>query len=69
MGTIIRQHRRLTICRSVELTNTESEANPNNNLMMRRAGLSNFQVFRNIAEQLEKGLEDFAAKDYSELDL
>ena len=29
VGTIIRQHCRLTICRSVELTNTESEANPN----------------------------------------
>jgi len=26
------------------------------------------QEIRNIAEQLEKGLEDFAAKDYSELD-
>ena len=27
------------------LTNTDSEANPNNNLMMRQAGLSNWMGF------------------------
>ena len=34
------QHCRLTICRLVEFVKSEAEANPNNNLMIRRAGLS-----------------------------
>ena len=37
-GLLDRQHCHLTICRLVEFV--KSEANPNNNLMMRRAGLS-----------------------------
>ena len=52
-----RQHCRLSICIYwLSFTNTESEANQNNNLMMRRAGLSSRKCCRKcLCSKLEPG--------------
>ena len=57
---IIRQHFRLSICfHFFELD--KSETNPNNNLMMRRAGLSNVGE-RGSSEWQQEGIPDALAQ-------